>query len=169
MITTNLGEVCHIIGKKQGSARYQEFGEKESYDNAILLCNVHHKLVDDNPNLYTSSVLRGMKNEHEMIISDKLEKKEISPLNLKDCQFSLENNKVEGDAIALEVQGPAILSGVTASVRNCDAKNVIGAKFSGGTNIIMASCPNCGKFVSSVYTGQINPPIRECPNCHHRF
>ena len=106
-IDTNLGEECHIIGEKPTAARYQkEFEEKETYDNAILLCNVHHKLIDDNPELYTPSVLRHMKIEHEEIISDRLRKQEISPLILKDSQFSIENNKVEGDAIALEVQGP---------------------------------------------------------------
>jgi len=167
---TNIGQECHIIGEKPAAARYQNgFEGKETYDNAILLCNVHHKLVDDNPELYTPSVLRHMKNEHERIISDKLGKHEISPLVLKDCQFLIEDTKVEGDAIALDVQQPAVLSGVSATVRGCEAKNVIGARFSGGLNITMTSCPNCGKPVSSVYTGGINPPIKECSYCHYRF
>jgi hypothetical protein len=49
-IDTNLGDECHIIGEKPGVARYQEkFAEKETYNNAIILCKNHHKIVDDNP------------------------------------------------------------------------------------------------------------------------
>jgi len=63
---TVLGEECHIIGDKPKSARYiANCVERETYANAILLCPIHHKMVDDNWEVYTADVLRGMKAGHE--------------------------------------------------------------------------------------------------------
>ena len=167
---TNIGQECHIIGEKPAAARYQEeYKEKETYDNAILLCNDHHKLVDDNPELYTPIVLRQMKTEHEQIISDRLSKKEISPFVLKDCHFVVEGNKGKDEVIGLDTQASTIFSGVKVTVRNNEARSVVGARISGPLSITMTTCPRCGNPVPSVYSGQIVAPMRECSNCHHRF
>jgi hypothetical protein len=169
-IDTNLGEECHIIGEKPKAARYQEeFEEKETYDNAILLCNIHHKLVDDNPELYSIYLLKKMKTEHEQIISERLRKQEILPFILKDCEFLVENNKVDGHVIGLDVQRPTIFSGVNVAVRSNEARSVIGARISGGLTIRMTNCPNCGRPVSIAYSGQTDIPIRECSYCHQKF
>jgi len=167
---TNLGEECHIIGEKPSAARYQEkFQDKETYKNAILLCNVHHKLVDDNPELYTISVLQQMKTEHEQKISEKLKKQKILPFVLKDTQILVEGNKVDGDVIGLDVQSPTVFSGVGIVVRSNEAKSVVGARISGGLTGILSFCPNCGRPVSTAYSGQMVSPTRECPFCHHQF
>ena len=167
---TNVGQECHIIGEKPAAARYQEdYKQKETYDNAILLCNIHHKIVDDNPELYTPIVLRQMKNKQEKIISDRVSKKEISPYVLKNCDFVVEDNKGKDEVIGLDIQTPTIFSGVKVAVRNNEARSVIGARISGPLNITMTTCPRCGNPVSSVYSGQIAAPMRECSNCHHRF
>ena len=39
-------------------------GEVDTYDNRILLCKKHHKLVDDNESTYTVEVLNKMKNKN---------------------------------------------------------------------------------------------------------
>jgi DNA-directed RNA polymerase subunit RPC12/RpoP len=167
---TNLGEECHIVGEKTTAARFQtEFENKETYNNAILLCNVHHKLVDDNPDLYTISVLKQMKTEHELIVSDKLRKEKILPFILKDCQFVVESNKVAEDVIGLDVQRPTIFSGVVVNVRANEARNVIGTRISGGSTSSLVFCPKCGSPFGIAYSGQIERPISECPYCHHRL
>src|SRR5688572_28426884 len=41
-----LGEICHIKGEKDGSARYdsaQSPANRQSYANLLLMCGSHHK------------------------------------------------------------------------------------------------------------------------------
>ena len=50
-----IGDEAHIVGGKDGSARYEKnFAEVDTYGNRILLCKKHHKLVDDNETTYRS-------------------------------------------------------------------------------------------------------------------
>jgi hypothetical protein len=60
-------EVCHIKGEKSTAARHddsQSEEERHGFDNLILLCNVHHKVVDDDPLAYTVERLNRMKADH---------------------------------------------------------------------------------------------------------
>lgn len=63
-----IGEECHIVANSsdgpRGDAAFSE--EKlNKYDNLILLCRIHHKLIDDQPNTFTVEKLRTLKSEHE--------------------------------------------------------------------------------------------------------
>ncbi|MEW6276085.1 MAG: HNH endonuclease signature motif containing protein [Bacillota bacterium] len=62
-----VGDECHIISKKPGGPRYDPGVKMEldSYDNLILLCKTHHKLVDDQPSRFTVEYLRMVKANHE--------------------------------------------------------------------------------------------------------
>ncbi|MBN2023636.1 MAG: tetratricopeptide repeat protein [Pirellulales bacterium] len=63
-----LGQICHIKGDKEGAARYdasQTNRERHGFDNLILLCGVHHKIIDDDGQTYTVDRLREMKATHE--------------------------------------------------------------------------------------------------------
>lgn len=63
-----LGQICHIKGNKSGSARYdpaQTNENRREFANLILLCNLHHKIVDDDEIAYTDQRLFHMKQEHE--------------------------------------------------------------------------------------------------------
>jgi hypothetical protein len=65
---TLTGEVCHIIGKKPGAARYdpdQSDEERHSFDNLVLMCPIHHKVIDDDPDSYSVSRLTDIKQAHE--------------------------------------------------------------------------------------------------------
>ena len=65
---TLVGEICHIKGKKPNAARYdpaQTRVERNDYDNLILLCALHHKVVDDDEESYPVERLRKMKVDHE--------------------------------------------------------------------------------------------------------
>lgn len=66
-----VGDECHIISKKPGGPRGGENWPDplDSYSNLILLCKVHHKLVDDQPNTFTSTRLRSLKRAHEEWVS----------------------------------------------------------------------------------------------------
>jgi hypothetical protein len=64
-----LADIAHIEGLRPGSARYNPTmtdKERRSFDNLILLCPVHHRLVDRlEADDYPVSRLRMMKEVHE--------------------------------------------------------------------------------------------------------
>jgi hypothetical protein len=67
---TVLGETCHIRAKSSGGPRYdaqQTPEERHAFENLILLCRNHHKIIDDknNLNLYTIEYLEKLKLAHE--------------------------------------------------------------------------------------------------------
>lgn len=63
-----VGEICHIKGERPGAARYdpaQTDEQRHAFDNLVLLCNAHHKVVDDDDVAYTAERLLHMKLQHE--------------------------------------------------------------------------------------------------------
>ena len=70
-----IGEMAHIEGEKEGSARFnQQLCEKDrsKYPNLILLCPNHHTIVDKDLNTYTVENLRRIKKESEEFFDDTL-------------------------------------------------------------------------------------------------
>ena len=64
----SVGEICHIEGLNPGAARYNPVLSKEEVngiDNLILLCPLHHNMIDQNPEYYTVDLLKKMKRQHE--------------------------------------------------------------------------------------------------------
>lgn len=67
---TILSEVCHIRARSNRGPRYdpaQTDEERHGFDNLILMCGVHHKLIDAPENLerYSTETLLQFKSEHE--------------------------------------------------------------------------------------------------------
>ncbi|MFH1198416.1 MAG: HNH endonuclease signature motif containing protein [bacterium] len=63
-----LGEICHIKAKNQNGPRFdaqQTEAMRNSYENLILLCSSHHKVIDDQPHIYSVDMLNEMKTIHE--------------------------------------------------------------------------------------------------------
>jgi len=63
-----LGHVAHIVGQSRLGPRGEEElpePERDQYDNLVLLCAKHHKVVDSQSATYTSSRLHAMKQQHE--------------------------------------------------------------------------------------------------------
>ncbi|HUW95123.1 MAG TPA: HNH endonuclease signature motif containing protein [Anaerolineae bacterium] len=70
-----VGDACHIIAREPSGPRGDcplPPEDRDRYDNLILLCKVHHKLVDDQPLRYTAEVLKDMKALHERWVSENL-------------------------------------------------------------------------------------------------
>lgn len=81
-----VGEECHIISKQINGPRYkpQEVGRNlDSYENLILLCRVHHKMIDDQVIEYSKEKIRDIKSKHERWVKDSLEKGTIKLLRLR--------------------------------------------------------------------------------------
>lgn len=71
-----VGEACHIVARDPSSSRGNSLlspKQRDKYANLILLCRVHHKLVDDQPNTYSVQHLVEMKAAHEKWVRDSLQ------------------------------------------------------------------------------------------------
>jgi hypothetical protein len=69
---TIVGEVCHIRAQKEGGPRFnagQTSEERHSLENLVLMCGVHHKIIDADENLsvYTVERLLEIKTKHEAL------------------------------------------------------------------------------------------------------
>lgn len=63
-----IGEEAHIVARKKDGPRGEsELTEeqRDKYDNLILLCNIHHKLIDDQDVEYSVDKLHTFKKDHE--------------------------------------------------------------------------------------------------------
>jgi hypothetical protein len=70
-----VGDECHIVSGKRQGPRYDPvfpFQSLHETYNFILLCRVHHKMVDDQPQTYTVERLRKLKADHEAWVASKL-------------------------------------------------------------------------------------------------
>jgi hypothetical protein len=82
-----VGDECHIISAQSNGPRHDPSYPQEkfdSYENLILLCRVHHKMIDDQATTFTVDILRQLKNNHENMISEKLsDQKKPKPLRFR--------------------------------------------------------------------------------------
>ena len=72
----SVGEICHIEGLNPGAARYNPVLSEEEVngiDNLILLCPLHHNMIDQNPEYYTVDLLKKMKRQHENNVQRQLD------------------------------------------------------------------------------------------------
>ncbi|VVB72874.1 Uncharacterised protein [uncultured archaeon] len=63
-----IGEVCHIEADKPGGPRYnsaQTEDERHAFENLMLMCANHHKVIDSNPESFTVARLKEIKRRHE--------------------------------------------------------------------------------------------------------
>jgi hypothetical protein len=63
-----VGEAAHIVAEQPDGPRGHSslsLEQRNTYENLILLCNVHHKQVDDQVNYFTVERLTFIKAEHE--------------------------------------------------------------------------------------------------------
>jgi hypothetical protein len=70
-----VGDIAHIVAESQDGPRGDSPitpEERRKFSNLILLCKVHHKLVDDQPNKFTVESLLKMKAEHELWVRSAL-------------------------------------------------------------------------------------------------
>jgi hypothetical protein len=70
-----LGEVAHIVASSPAGPRGASFlppGDRDKYENLILLCNTHHQLIDAKAATYTPERLQAMKADHEQWVEQRL-------------------------------------------------------------------------------------------------
>jgi len=163
-----IGDEAHIVGGKPDSARYKEnFAEVDTYGNRILLCKKHHKLVDDNENIYTVDVLKKMKNTHEQEIETHMKNGKDDRLVIKDSMFDIRLEDSD-EGIGMEVNRPAELSNVKLNYLSKNVKKSTGFSTNQGMCILNLQCPNCKNQSPYVCTGP-KPPKITCKHCNYEI
>lgn len=62
------GEICHIKARNVNGPRYDSHKtdeERHAYSNLIILCRLHHRIVDEQAARFTADLLSEMKEIHE--------------------------------------------------------------------------------------------------------
>lgn len=62
------GIVCHIKARSKGGPRFdssQNDDERHGFDNLVLMCARHSKIIDSDPDTYCVDTLRDIKHVHE--------------------------------------------------------------------------------------------------------
>lgn len=70
-----VGDEAHIRARNTGGPRHDlEYPPEKvnSYENLILVCKPHHKLIDDNWEVFTVDLLEEIKNRHESRVRSSL-------------------------------------------------------------------------------------------------
>jgi len=71
-----IGEECHIIARKKDGPRGKSelsTEQRDKYNNLLLLCRNHHKVIDDQPSEYSVEKLHSIKDQHEKWVRESLE------------------------------------------------------------------------------------------------
>lgn len=63
-----VGRICHVKARQPQGPRYDSSQSEEArhgFDNLLLMCPIHHDVIDDDPESYTVDRLLKMKATHE--------------------------------------------------------------------------------------------------------
>jgi hypothetical protein len=77
-----VGDECHIHSGAPNGPRHEAAADPQSIDalaNLLLLCRVHHKMVDDQFETYTAELLRSIKANHEQWVEDRFKEESGYP------------------------------------------------------------------------------------------
>jgi hypothetical protein len=79
---STVGAMCHIVGEKEGSARYHSNlteEERNSYSNLVLMCSHDHDIIDKDEKTYTIEKLHIIKTDHEVWVNENLSNQNPEP------------------------------------------------------------------------------------------
>ena len=71
-----VGDECHIVSAAPNGPRYDSTyleGRLDDPENLLLLCRVHHKMVDDQAETYDAQLLATLKEKHEKWVATTLD------------------------------------------------------------------------------------------------
>ena len=83
---STVGDECHMIAKSSNGPRSDPnypSSKLDEYENLLILCKKHHKIVDDQFKTHTVDFLKQTKRDHEKWIQEKLKIENPSKKNKK--------------------------------------------------------------------------------------
>lgn len=90
-----IGEECHIVSSRTNGPRHDSAFKigYDDYDNLILLCRNHHKIVDQQTDIFTMEQLLLYKVVHEQWVKNMLDNIVKSPQESHDKFFRITTGK----------------------------------------------------------------------------
>jgi len=112
------GIICHIRARKRGGPRFdakQSDEQRHAYENLILMCARHSKVIDSEPGFYTVSKLNQFKTEHEQPTENELSASDGKKVDLLLSEYRaiyIQAKQVVieqlGEAVFTKSKGPTI-------------------------------------------------------------
>lgn len=103
-----VGDECHIHSGKPLGPRHNtsiDAAKIDDYSNLLILCRIHHKMIDDQPEHYTAEKLRDLKASHESWVERKFDERSTLP------QIRIRRIKKEEEQLLKEVDtGPELIN-----------------------------------------------------------
>lgn len=93
------GRICHIKGRNPGGPRFdpeQGDAERHAFENLLLMCPIHHDVIDADEDSYTVARLQAIKSAHE---ASHPKRQEPSDDVARQFLASIEGNLVIGGSI----------------------------------------------------------------------
>ena len=88
------GRICHIKARNEGGARYdknQTDEERHGFENLVLMCAIHHDVIDSDEISFTVERLNQIKSEHEKTFQNGQESGDEIAQNLIDNSKNFTN------------------------------------------------------------------------------
>lgn len=119
---TVTGKICHINARNPKGPRYernQTDAERHGFNNLILLCSVHHDIVDNEPNRFTAELLREIKEIHEKNGNIELTQNDVLNIRrLMDSYVSV----VTGDNSQVMIGSPGAIQAKNVTIKTQSKK-----------------------------------------------
>lgn len=114
---TVVGEICHIQAKNKGGPRYNAplpIKDRHAFENLILLCGHHHKIIDAQPEIYNTEALIELKCIHESAVGrpEKTEDNFFAQLLLN----AYKNIRIENNSGNISINSPGSIQGENVTV-----------------------------------------------------
>lgn len=71
-----IGQEAHIVARELNGPRGDSslpMEERDEYENLVLMCSIHHKVIDDHPTIFKADTLNDIKREHEQWVQQNLQ------------------------------------------------------------------------------------------------
>lgn len=91
------GRICHIKARRENGPRFdhnQNENQNRHFDNLILMCPIHHDVIDSDPKSYTVERLINLKQEHENTFNNFTQKLSDDTAEIFIRNIKIENIKI---------------------------------------------------------------------------
>jgi hypothetical protein len=92
------GRICHINSRREKGPRFltaQTEDENRHFDNLILMCPIHHDVIDSDVKSYSTERLKEIKEGHESKFAEKIVETEDKNINKLIQNINIESIKID--------------------------------------------------------------------------